>query len=105
MAHASVADDVDNHVGAEDLSVLSCYSKDAADVINAIGIHMENWCINGLCDISAIKTGSGLMRSGSKTNLVVGYNVNRSSDSVVLKVLHLHRLVNYTLTGKGCVSV
>ena len=66
---------------------------------------MENWSIDSLGEIGGVSCRSPLAGNGGKTNLVVDDDVNGSADGVVCQILHLHRFIDDSLSGKGGVSM
>lgn len=105
VTHLSVANEVDDNIFAESLSVLSSNFEGLGDVFHAVGIDVENGGINGLCNIGSVDTRSGAIRSGRKSNLVVDDDMESSTDGVVLEILHLEALENDTLTSHSGVTV
>jgi hypothetical protein len=105
MTHLTVADNVNDYVLSESLAVLSSVLKDLSDIFHGVSVNMENRGVNALSDISAVSTRSSLVRSGGKSNLVVDYDVNGTSNVIVFKGLHLEGLLNNSLTSEGCVTM
>lgn len=105
VTHSSVSNNINNDIRAEYLSVLSSDLEHSANIIDAIGVNVENRSIDGFSNVSAVKPSSSVVRSSSETNLVVSYDMDGTSNSVVLKILHLHALVNNTLTSESSISM
>jgi len=105
VTHLSVTDEINDNVMLELLSVLSCGSENKVDVIKAVSIHMKDWSIDSFGQVRAVDTWSCLVWSCGETNLVVHNNMNSSSNSVILQVLHLYWLINNTLTRESSISM
>lgn len=105
MAVLSVADEVNNDVMVELLSIIGCDLEDLCDIITAIPIDMEDRCIDRFGKISAVLSTSCLLGSSGKTNLIVNYHMDCTTYTVVGEVLHLHGLVDYSLASKGSVTM
>jgi len=98
MSKLSVTDEVNNNVVVEFLSILSSGTEDHGDILHRISIYMEDWSTDSLSQIRAVSCRSSLVWSGGETNLVVHDHVNGTSDGVVLEILHLHGLIDHTLS-------
>ena len=55
MAMAAVADHVDHNVFMETLTIFPSETSHANTSFGIVGIHMENWCLNGLSNVAAIQ--------------------------------------------------
>lgn len=80
MAKLSESDHIDEHVFAEELSVLHCELNALADHLRVIAIHVEDWGPDYLCDFSAVNCGSTLSGSSGEPDLIVDNNVDHSSN-------------------------
>ena len=105
MTILSVTYQINDHIFLEHLSVLSCSSEHLSNIVHTVSIHMEDWCIYGLSDICAIDSRSRFVWDSSKSNLVVDYYMDGSSNTVVNQVLHLHLFINNTLSCKGGITM
>jgi hypothetical protein len=105
MSHFTVANNINDDVLSESLAVLSSVLKDLGDIFHGVSVNMENRGVNALSDISAVSSRSSLVGSGSKSDLVVNYDVDGTSNVIVFKGLHLKGLLNNTLTCEGCVTM
>lgn len=70
MTVLSVANEINNNVLFELGSELSCNLEDIADVLDAVGINVENWSIYCLGNISGVPIASGLLNFLCHSNLV-----------------------------------
>lgn len=66
---------------------------------------MEDRSINRFSKIRSIVSGSSFAWNCCETNLIVDNNMNCSSNSVILQVLHLHCFVNNSLSGKWSITM
>ena len=100
MAILSVADEINDDIMVELLPVIGCDLEDLCDIITAITIDVENRGIDRLGKVCAILSTSSFLGSSGKTNLVIDNHMDGAADTVVGEVLHLHGLVDYSLTSK-----
>jgi len=105
MTHLSVTYQVNHDVFVKLLSELSSEFKGSLNVLHTIGIYMENRCVDRLCNIRRVHTRSCFIGRSGETNLVVYYDVNGTSNSIVFKILHLERFKNYTLSSESSIAV
>ena len=102
---ATVANDVDYNVLVEDLAVFKCQTRHPNHSLWVITIDVEDWCLNRLSDVGCVGSGTRILWQGGETNLVVHDDVNGAANLVALKLAHLQRLRNNTLTSKCRVTV
>ena len=87
------------------LSILCGNLEYIMNVFHAVSIDVENWCVNSFGKIGSVHSTSAFHRNGCETDLIVNNNVDCSTNSVIGQILHLHGLVNYTLSREGCVTM
>ena len=80
---SSVADNINNHISFEFLSVLSGHHANFTYFFNVVGIDMENRGTLGSTDVSAVQAGSALDGVSCEPYLIVNYYVNGSSSLVI----------------------
>jgi hypothetical protein len=66
---------------------------------------VENWSTHHFSNLSAVVGRTGLVLVGGETDLIVHYDVDDASCSVVLEVLHFKGLIYNTLTCHCCIAV
>ena len=66
---------------------------------------MENRRVNTLGHIRGVDSRSCFIRCCCETNLVVHDNMDRTTDLVVFKILHLKRFKHYALPSHCCVAM
>lgn len=100
MAKLSVADEINDDIMVELLSVIGCDLEDLRDIVTAITVDVENRSIDRLGKICAVLSTSSLLGSSGKTNLVINNHMDGAANTIVGKVLHLHGFIDHSLTGK-----
>ena len=105
VTHLSVTDQVDDDVMFIYLTILCGNLENIVDVFHAVGIDVEDWGVNGLGEIGSVHSTSTLDWNGSETDLIVDNDVNRTTNRVIVQVLHLHGFINHALSGEGCVTM
>ena len=89
MTKLSEANQVYYYVFLELLSILCRDVEGVHDSWHALCVYVEDWGIDGFCDICAVVAGSLSVRSCSEPNLIIYYDVNCTSDFIVSQRLHL----------------
>jgi hypothetical protein len=105
VAHLSITNEVDDNIVMEFLSELSCSLKYEVNIFHTVSIDMEDWCIDSFCQIRAVSARPSFIWGSSESDLIVYNNMDSSTYGVILKILHLHRFINNTLTRESCVTV
>jgi hypothetical protein len=78
-----VANQIDNNILQELLTELGCELKGSLHILHTVSIHMEDWRVDGLCDISGVDTRPTFVWSSSEPNLVIDYHVNCTANVIV----------------------
>jgi len=102
---SSETNNVDDHIVAEFLSVLSSQLASLDDILNGICVNVDDRGVDGLAKISAVEPRPGADGGGGEADLVVDDDVNAAASGVVEEAVHLHALVDSTLSSEGGVSV
>ena len=89
MSHLPEANEIDDYIFLELLPVLCCNFEGTHNIGHALCVYMEDWSVDGFCDICAVVARSLPIRSCSESNLIIYYNVNSASNLIVLQRLHL----------------
>jgi hypothetical protein len=105
MSWSSVPNNVYEYVLLELLSVFSCNHAYLSYCFNVVSIYMENRAVNWLSNVGGMQGWSAVLWDCGESDLVVDYNMNWSSWWVVLKVTHLERLIDYSLSSTRCISM
>lgn len=90
MTTQSVANHVDNDVVLEGLSVVCSHFEGSVNRFQVVSIDVNDWCINGFCQVSGIHSTSSFGWNRRESDLVVYNNVNGTTNCIVLQILHLH---------------
>src|SRR5262249_47849169 len=102
---ATIADQIDDNVGAKAIAILDSKSPDAHHGIDIFRIHMEDWDRLPTRDLRRESRGISFLRHRGEANKVVGDDVNRSADGVTSEIGKVQRLSNYALASKSRISV
>lgn len=105
VTHLTVTNEVDDDVMVELLAVLRSDLEAVVNVLHAVSVDMEDGSADSLGEVRGVHVTATLGGHGGETNLVVHDDVDGATDAVVLQVLHLHGLVDDTLTGESGVTV
>jgi hypothetical protein len=89
VSHFPVTNEIDDDIMLEFLSIFSSSSENEINIIQAVSVDMENWSIYSLGQVRAVDGRSTLIWSCGETNLVVHNNMDCTSNSVILQILHL----------------
>ena len=89
---AAVADDVDDDICFESLTVGEGHFCDPKHSLGVIAVHVENWCLDSFGDIGGIDRGASVWRKSGESNLVVDDHVYGSPGAVGAQLGHLQRL-------------
>lgn len=101
----TVTDQIDNDILLELGPPIGSELTDESDGLGIVSIDVENGSVDSFGDIGRVRSGSTLSRVGSETDLVVENEMNRSSSSVMRKIVESHSFVNDTLTSESSVTV
>ncbi len=105
MAEATIADEIDNNIVFELLSVFCCELKGCDNFVETISIDVEDRAVQCLCEIRRVDTRARFVWVCCKADLVIDNDMNCTTNFVVLQVNHLHGLVDDTLTCERSISV
>mmetsp|Transcript_94481 Transcript_94481/g.197376 ORF Transcript_94481/g.197376 Transcript_94481/m.197376 type:complete len:393 (+) Transcript_94481:1634-2812(+) len=105
VPEASVADDVQDHVGAPGLAPIGGELESSHDRGRIVAVAVEDWAFEGLAQVGAVHGGSVIDGVGREADLVVDHNVDGATDGEVADTLQLHGLVADALSGERSISV
>jgi hypothetical protein len=105
VAISPVADQVDEDVLFELLAVGNSDLHALVEDVRSISVDVDDRSIDCLGDLGAVEGRTALFESGSETDLVVVYDVNDASRTVVNEVLEPQGLPDHTLTSDGRISM
>ena len=72
---------------------------------NIVAIYVKNRRTGYLCHVGAIRTRPCIEVIGGKTNLVIDYQMNRSTGFVSGQLRHLYNFINNSLRCNGCIAM
>ena len=101
----SVTDQVNQNVSFPLFLIVNTKVHHSVNVFNILWVHVNNWSVKGLCDITAVLRTSWVDRSRCVTQLVVGDDVNGSSNVEFRYFSQNKRLINNSLTTDSGVTV
>ena len=87
------------------LSVLGCSLEHEINILHTVSIDMKDRSINSFSEIWTINSRSSFVWSSCESNLIVDNNMNGSTNSIILKILHLHGFVYNSLSRKSCITM
>jgi len=96
----TISDQINYDIMFKFLTIFSSSSEYVMHIIKTLSINMEDWGINRFGKIRSIVSRSSFAWNGCETNLIVDNDMNCSSNSVILQVLHLHCFINNSLSGE-----
>lgn len=100
-----VPDHVHDDVFLKLLPVVHGDSKNLADDLRLVAVHVDNRRANCLRDLGAVEPGPRLRGAGGEPDLVVDHDVDDALRGVALEVLHLQVLVHDALPRERGVAV
>ena len=101
----SVTDQVNQNVSFPLFLIVNTKVHHSVNVFNILWVHVNDWSFKGLCDITAVLRTSWVDRSRCVTQLVVGDDVNGSSNVEFRYFSQDEGLVNNSLTTDSGVTV
>ena len=102
---AAVANQVNDNVATEALTVLECQACGANYSIWIISVDVEDRSLGHTRNVGGVGCGAAVVRQGGEANLVVHHNVHGAAGGVRLQVSHLQGLHDDTLASERCVTV
>ena len=105
VAVAPVAQQVDEHVGAELLAVVQRDLHGQAHGLGVVAVHVEDRAQRHLAHIGAVGAAAAVHVVGGEAHLVVHHHVQGASGAVGLVLGHLHHLVHHALARDGGITV
>ena len=105
VAVTAVADQIDDHVGAERVAVLGSHTGNAHDGINVFAVDVKNRDRLAARDASG-ETGRVLFGvAGGEAEKIIDNNMNGAPDGVSREIGVVHGLSEDALSSKRCVAV
>ena len=80
VAVSTIANNINENILLELLSVFDCEFADSVDRLWIISIYMNNWCIKCFSYVTAVKRASSVNRVRSETNLIIDDHMDRTSN-------------------------
>ena len=105
MAVTAVADEIDDHVGAELVAVLGGEAGDAYDGVDVFAVDVEDRNRLAARDAGCEAGGVLFGITGGESEKIVDHDVNRAADRVSGKVSVVHSLGQDTLPGERGIAV
>ena len=106
MPTAPVADEVNDDIFVELISVVHRQLRDEYDRLGIVSVDMKNGCLHHLGDVGAVfrRARIGALAS-RKTDLVVQHNVQGATGAVSPGLGHLEGFHHHTLPRKGRITM
>ena len=105
MTHLTVANEVNDDITAELLTILGSDTEGVSNIVHGVGIDVEDGSADSGGNLGTVSTGTGTIRGRCETDLVVDDNVDGATDRVVVEPLHLEALINDTLASDGSITM
>mmetsp|Transcript_9479 Transcript_9479/g.27032 ORF Transcript_9479/g.27032 Transcript_9479/m.27032 type:complete len:511 (-) Transcript_9479:689-2221(-) len=102
---SAVAHHVNQHIASEFVSPFHRGFQGRRHGERVISVAVEDWAVECLAQVAAVRRGTRMDRVGGETNLVIYDHVDCATNVKVWDVGELHRFVDNALAGKGCISV
>ena len=105
VAPAAITDQVDNDVLAKARAVRHSQTHSSAAGVDVVGVDVDDRYVVALRDIGAVARRAAIAWIGRKAHLVVGDDVQRTTDGIAGQQLQVERLGDNALAGEGRVAV
>ena len=105
VAVATVADDIDDCVGTELLTILQGDFGREDDRIRVVAVGVENGRFGELSNLGAMTSGTTFVRVGGEADLIISDDVQRATDLVAFEFGQVERLHHDALAGESRVAV
>src|SRR5262245_6683835 len=105
MAPASIADQIDQKIFVEGLTISKCQPSRFDAGHGIIGIDMHNRDGEALSKIAGVERAATIARIGGKTKLIIGNNMDCAARPVSRQARHIECFGNDALTGERCIPM
>src|SRR5438270_9916307 len=105
MSMSPIANEINDDVAAEGISVIEGHAGDAHDGIHILAVHMENRNRLPLGNIGCKTRRVQLARKGGEAQRVVDNDMNRAAHSVAFEIGEIERFGPHALAGKSRVTM
>ena len=105
MSASAVAQHVDDDVLVEFLTEIDGQTGYPGAGFRVVAVDVEDRRTDHLGDVGAVFAGSGELRRGGETDLVVDDDVDGAADAVSGQIRQVQRLGHHALSGEGRVTV
>ena len=105
MTHLTVANEVNDDITAELLTILGSDAEGVSNIVHGVGIDVEDGSADSSGNLGAVSAGTGTIRGRCETDLVVDDNVDGATDRVVVEPFHLEALINDTLASNSSITM
>ena len=101
----AITQQVNEYIRTESVAVIYSESHSVNYGFHIVGIDMHHRIAAYFSHISTIRTGTTVQIIGGKSDLIVDYDVNRSSGFITVQRFHLNDFVHNALSGNSSIPV